>query len=60
MSCYAQLIGGHIDHAYWKDENEVWQVPRLERYSPYYSKHDGLFLTLIINVRFIEKNKHLS
>ena len=36
------IRGGHIDHAYWKDANDVWMEPQLQRYSPYYSDHDGL------------------
>ena len=40
------IQGGHIDHAYWKDATEVWQDPVIERYSPYYSDHDGLCITL--------------
>ena len=40
------IMGGHIDHIYWKDEMKVWKDPIIERYSPYYSDHDGLFITL--------------
>ena len=41
------IRGGHIDHAYWRDENGVWKNPELERYSPYYSDHDASCITLV-------------
>ena len=41
-----QIRGGLIDHAYWKDVNGVWNKPVVERYSPYYSDHDGICTTL--------------
>ena len=41
------LRGGHIDHAFWKDENDVWKNPELKRYSPYYSDHDASCITLV-------------
>ena len=44
------IRGGHIDHAYWKDKTAVWKEPELDRYSPYYSDHDALCLTLTQNV----------
>ena len=40
------IQGGLIDHAYWKDTRRVWQAPAIERYSPYYSDHDGICITL--------------
>ena len=40
------IQGGHIDHAYWIDPAGGWQTPSIERYSPYYSDHDGLLITL--------------
>ena len=40
------ILGGHIDHVYWKDEHEHWMSPIIERYSPYYSDHDGSCITL--------------
>ena len=39
--------GGHIDHVYWRDLPGVWMDPNLEIYSPYYSDHDGLLITLL-------------
>ena len=39
--------GGHIDHVYWRDELGDWTDPVLEMYSPYYSDHDGLLVTLV-------------
>ena len=41
------LRGGHIEHAHWRHDNEVWKDPELELYSPYYSDHDALCITLI-------------
>ena len=41
-----QIEGRVIDHVYWKDVSDCWTGPDLERYSPYYSDHDGLLLTL--------------
>ena len=38
--------GRHIDHAYWKNSDQVWSDPVLERYSPYYSDHDAICLTI--------------
>ena len=40
------IRGRHIDHAYWKDSNNIFTKPVLERYSPYYSDHDALCLTI--------------
>ena len=41
-----QIMGGFIDHAYWKGDEELWETPCLERYSPYYSDHDALCISL--------------
>ena len=38
--------GGLIDHAYWKDEEDIWQAPVIETFSPYYSDHDAVLVTL--------------
>ena len=35
------ILGGHIDHVYWKAIDIDWKEPVLERYSPYYSDHDA-------------------
>ena len=40
------IRGRQIDHAYWKDPNNTWSEPVLERYSPYYSDHDAICLTI--------------
>ena len=40
------VMGGLIDHAYWKDESEIWLVPEIEKFSPYYSDHDAILITL--------------
>ena len=39
------IKGRLIDHAYWLDENEHFNI-ELERYSPYYTDHDGLCITI--------------
>ena len=41
------LRGGHIDHAYWTDAKTTWNQPQLELYTPYYSDHDALCVTLV-------------
>ena len=38
--------GGHIDHTYWKNVGDDWLEPTLEFYSPYYSDHDSILVTL--------------
>ena len=38
--------GGTIDHIYWLDRRCEWEDPNIERYSPYYSDHDALLVTL--------------
>ena len=40
------VLGGHIDHVYWRDTNNHWAQPTIERYSPYFSDHDGICVTL--------------
>ena len=40
------IQGGHIDHCYWLDETMMWELPQLEHYTPYYSDHDCLLVTL--------------
>ena len=40
------IMGRHIDHAYWRDNEGKWQEPALDRYSPYYSDHDAIGLTI--------------
>ena len=40
--------GGHIDHIYWRDSvRPAFETPVVERYSPYYSDHDALLVTLL-------------
>ena len=34
------IRGRHIDHIYYMDQNNEFQ-PIIDRYSPYYSDHDG-------------------
>ena len=40
------IKGGWIDHAYWLDNAKKWKTPAMERYSPYYTDHDVLLITL--------------
>ena len=44
------IRGGHIDHVYWRDSiKPAFRAPVVERYSPYYSDHDCLLVTLPIH-----------
>ena len=45
------IMGGHIDHVYWRDVKAMWMAPVLERYSPYYSDHDASCITLMRQVK---------
>ena len=38
--------GGHMNHFYFKPGNNVCQNPSILRYSPYYSDHDALCVTI--------------
>ena len=40
------IMGGLIDHAYWYDSDSIWYEPIVEMYSPYYSDHDCILVTL--------------
>ena len=40
------IEGGYIDQTYWKDEDQEFYQPKVERYSPYYSDHDAICITL--------------
>ena len=48
-----QIMGGHIDHVYWRDRSDQWNQPILERYTPYYSDHDASCITLIKEVGYL-------
>jgi hypothetical protein len=37
--------GGTIDHIYYQKSDD-WKEPTIERYSPYYSDHDALCVTM--------------
>ena len=41
------IQGGHIDHCYWLDKKQVCEHPKLERYSPYWTDHDVVAVTLM-------------
>ena len=52
------ILGGHIDHAYWKDPTGLIKKPEVETYSPYYSDHDAILITFK-QVRFMFNNYSL-
>ena len=39
------ILGRHIDHAYFLDPTKTL-CPVIERYSPYYTDHDGICITI--------------
>ena len=39
------IRGRHIDHVYYLDQSNSLK-PIIDRYSPYYSDHDGICITL--------------
>ena len=39
------IMGGHIDHVYWRDTSDDWQLT-VERFSPYWTDHDALLTTV--------------
>ena len=41
------IRGGHIDHMYYRDSQRLFKPPNVQRYTPYYSDHDALFVTLM-------------
>ena len=47
----SHIMGGTIDHVYWRDPIGQWNKPIIERYSPYFSDHDGFLLTLTKKVK---------
>ena len=46
MKEFTQIMGGYIDHAYWRDKRKFWSEPKIERFSSYYSDHDALCVSL--------------
>ena len=42
----SQILGGTIDHVYWRDPTGKWEIPVLERYTVYYSDHDAILISL--------------
>ena len=40
------IMGRLIDHTYWRDDANIWDELVVERYSPYYSDHDGICVTM--------------
>ena len=51
------IRGRHIDHAYWRDLEKTWAEPLIERYSPYYSDHDAICLTIRRNEKILVLRK---
>ena len=45
VNAATHVAGGHIDHGYFRDPEEVWQLT-VERFSPYYTDHDLLAAVL--------------
>ena len=41
-----QIQGGYIDHIYWLDRDCRYNQPTVEFYSPYWSDHDALLVTI--------------
>ena len=50
------IRGRHIDHIYYMDQNNEFQ-PIIDRYSPYYSDHDGNCIALTKLQQNTEKSK---
>ena len=40
------ILGGHIDHIYWRDETSWWEDLEVQLYTPYYSDHDALLISM--------------
>ena len=40
------IQGGHIDHIYWLDRDNNYSLPSVECYSPYWSDHDAILVTI--------------
>ena len=40
------IQGGHIDHIYWLDGDNQYNSPSVEFYSPYWSDHDAILVTI--------------
>ena len=46
-----QIQGGHIDHIYWLDRDGRFAQPSVEFYSPYWSDHDALLVTIVKGIK---------
>ena len=53
----SHIMGGNIDHVYWRDPRGEWNEPAVERYSPYFTDHDGFLITL---TKKVTKNSKLK
>ena len=40
------IQGGHIDHIYWMDRDERFNLPSIDHYSPYWTDHDAQLVTI--------------
>ena len=51
----SHIMGGILDHVYWRDPMEEWNEPNVERYSPIFSDHDAFLIT--VNKKVAKRNK---
>ena len=54
------VAGGRIDHAYLRDPETQLVGSHLTQFSPYYSDHDALCLTLTTKVDLYYETKYLG
>ena len=40
------IEGGHIDHVYWMDRSQKYNLPQVEFHSPYWTDHDAILTTI--------------
>ena len=40
------MVPGGTDHIYWKDETKQWEDLKEQFYTPYYSDHDALMISM--------------
>jgi hypothetical protein len=50
MNEATHMKGRHLDHLYFRPGNEPVKTPSIHRYSPYYSDHDAICVTIQIPV----------
>ena len=52
------IRGGLIDHAYWRNCGHLYKEPEVQQFSPYYSDHDALLIS--IQVRAIRRLNYIA